>query len=140
MAVLSIRFTDQHHHERLREASRRTGVAMSPLAERLIEEGLRMEDHPRVVFRSGPSGRRAAMLCGPEVAEVIGAIVGGDVPETERRSRAAEMLALALADVDAALAYYADFTDEIDEQINANREQADALEQRWQRSRELLGS
>jgi hypothetical protein len=47
---------------------------MSPLAERLIDEGLRMDDHPLIVFRSGPAGRRPALAGGPDIAEVVGAI------------------------------------------------------------------
>jgi hypothetical protein len=37
------------------------GEAKSRTAERLIDEGLRMEDHPGIVFRDGPAGRRAAL-------------------------------------------------------------------------------
>lgn len=140
MAVLSIRFADQRHHERLKAAAQRSGMAMSPLAERLIEEGLRMQDHPRIVFRDGPAGRRASVAGGPEVADVIGAIVGGDVPEGERRSRAAELLGLQPADVDAALGYYADFTVEIDGELHARQQETDALEARWRRTQALLGS
>ena len=114
MAVLSIRFSDAAHHERLRSAASRAGTSLSPLAEELIEEGLRMRDHPRVVFREGPSGRRPALASGPEIIDVIGAIVGGDVPKPDRRARAAEILAISPSDVDAALGYYAEFTEEID--------------------------
>ncbi|MCB0989222.1 MAG: CopG family transcriptional regulator [Microthrixaceae bacterium] len=140
MAVISIRFTDQRHHERLKVAAQRRGMAVSPLAEQLIEEGLRMQDHPRIVFREGPAGRRATVIGGPEVADVIGAIVGGDVADGERRSRAAELLALSPADVDAAMAYYADFTEEIDGELRSRQEEADALEARWRRAQALLGS
>ena len=71
---------------------------------------------------------------------MIGAIVGGDVADGERRSRAAELLALSPADVDAAMAYYADFTEEIDGELRSRQEEADALEARWRRAQALLGS
>lgn len=140
MAVVSIRFSDPVHHERLRAAAARSGQAVSPLAERLIEEGLRMEDHPSVVFRSGPGGRRAALVSGPEVVDVVGAIVGGEVPVDERRARAAELLAISPADVDAAMAYYAEFTAEVDAERERRAQAADEAEEAWRRRRDLMGS
>lgn len=56
---------------RLKARAQREGVSASALAERLIDEGLRMADHPGVRFRDGPAGRRAALVRGPDVAEVV---------------------------------------------------------------------
>jgi hypothetical protein len=97
-----------------------------------------MEAHPLVVFRDGPSGRRPVLVGGSEVADVIGAIVDGDVPVDQRRSRAAELLGFTVALVDAALAYYADHTDEIDAQLAARARLADEAEASWRRQRALL--
>jgi hypothetical protein len=33
-----------------------------------------MEDHPGIIFRDGPSGRRAVLIAGPDVHEVIRAL------------------------------------------------------------------
>src|SRR5690606_19146802 len=106
--------------------------------ERLIDEGLRQDRHPSIVFRSGPLGRRAALTAGPEVVDVVGYLVGGDVPTHERRRRAAENLCISVAAVDAALDYYAEFTDEVDEALAARQELADAEEQAWRRRAEIL--
>ncbi|MCB1028810.1 MAG: hypothetical protein KDB24_13725 [Microthrixaceae bacterium] len=57
---------------------------------RLIDEGLRAEAHPSVIFRDGPAGRRPVLIGGPEVSDVIGAIVGGDVPGRMNLRRVAE--------------------------------------------------
>ncbi|HVX20500.1 MAG TPA: hypothetical protein VHB02_04065 [Acidimicrobiales bacterium] len=84
------------------------------MAEELIDEGLRMRRHPGVVFRPGPAGRRPALLDGPEVWEVIGGLVGGDVPPEDRVQRSMDLFDLRREDVEAALDYYAEFTDEID--------------------------
>ncbi|MCU0261134.1 MAG: hypothetical protein MUE78_08965 [Ilumatobacteraceae bacterium] len=138
MPVVSIRFSDEPLHSRLRDAAKRQHVAVSTLAERLIDEGLRSEVHPMVHFRSGPTGRRPVLVGGPEVADVIGAIVGGDVPADARRARAAELLGISPAMVDAALAYYADFTDEVDAQLADRARLADEAEAAWRRQRELL--
>ena len=58
-APLSIRF-DTKLLERLRRRSQATpGSTPSGLAQRLVDEGLRMAEHPGIVFKDGPSGRRA---------------------------------------------------------------------------------
>lgn len=138
MAVVSIRFSDEPLHRRLKDSAHRRRVGISTLAERLIDEGLRMESHPLVVFRQGTSGRRPVLVGGPEVADVIGSIVDGDVPVGQRRSRAAELLGISEALVDAALGYYADYTDEIDERLATRARLADENETSWRRQRALL--
>src|ERR671923_1890321 len=60
--------------ERLERRGERAGMNRSRLAERYIDEGMRMEDHPGIVFREGPTGRRAALAGGPDVWEVMSAI------------------------------------------------------------------
>ncbi|MCP4961642.1 MAG: CopG family transcriptional regulator [Actinomycetia bacterium] len=140
MAVVSIRFSDEPVHERLRESARRSSVAISALAERLIDEGLRSEAHPLVVFRSGPAGRRAVLVGGPEVADVVGSVVGGDVAVEQRRARAADLLAISEAQVDAAMAYYAEFTDEIDAVLARRIREADEAEALWRRQQDLFRS
>lgn len=140
MAVVSIRFSEGPVHERLRDTARRHKVAISTLAERLIDEGLRSEAHPLVVFRPGPTGRRPVLAGGPEVVDVIGAIVGGDVPTAQRRARAAELLGITEAQVDAALAYYAEFTDEIDAALAERARGAAETEALWRRQQALLES
>ena len=138
MTVVSIRFSDSSIHGRLKEDARDRRVGISTLAERLIDEGLRMESHPLVMFREGPSGRRPVLVAGPEVADVIGSIVGGDVPVEQRRSRAANLLEISESLVDAALAYYADFTQEVDDEIAGRARAADEAEAAWRRQQELL--
>ena len=45
----------------------RPGWSMSSAANWLVDEGLRMAEHPGVVFRDGPTGRRAGLVTGPDV-------------------------------------------------------------------------
>lgn len=97
-----------------------------------------MDAHPMVVFRDGPSGRRPALMGGPDVAEVVGVIVGGDSPVDARSKRAGELLGLTPAQVDASMSYYAEFTDEIDAERRVNDEIAEREETLWRRSRQLL--
>lgn len=110
----------------------------SALAEELIDEGLRMRRHPLVVFRDGASGRRAGLVGGPDLWEVIAGMIGGDVPSAGRVDRVVEVFGLRREQVDAALAYYAEFTDEVDGAIAANVAAADEAEALWRRQQDLL--
>ena len=91
------------------------------LADRYVEEGLAMDFYPGVVFRDGPAGRRPAVLGGPDVWEVIQVFL----VEDRDVSATAENLGLRPGLVDAAVAYYADNQDAIDEWIEANRTMMD---------------
>src|SRR6266508_1020926 len=68
---LSIRF-DPRILERLRRKAREIpGATPSGLAQRLVDEGLRMAEHPQIVFKDGPAGRRAALRIGPDIWEIV---------------------------------------------------------------------
>ena len=97
-----------------------------------------MEEHPAICFRDGPAGRRAVLVGGPEVADVVSALIGGDVPVGERRARVAEMMCLRESLVDAALAYYAEHTAEIDIEIAAQEEATKKYQALWERQQTLL--
>ena len=135
---VSIRFRRAEVADRLKAEAGARNVSTSALAEELIEEGLRARRHPMIVFRDGASGRRAGLIGGPDVWEVVGGLVGGDVPPEDRIGRAAELLGLSHQQIDAVLDYYADFTTEIDEEIADNVAVADELEAAWQRRQGLL--
>jgi hypothetical protein len=47
------------------------GATPSGLVQRLVDEGLRMAEHPGVVFKDGPGGRRPALKVGPDIWELI---------------------------------------------------------------------
>lgn len=138
MAVVSLRFKNDSTHERLKASARRADMSLSARAEQLIEEGLRMEAHPLIHFRQGWNWRRPAVMWGPAVIEVVISAVGGEGTPDERRAWAAEHLAITEAQVDAALAYYAEFQNEVDEDIRVRGEFARVEEAKWRRQRELL--
>ena len=111
--------------ERLRERSERVGQSNARLAERLIDEGLRMEEFPGIVFRSGPAGRRAGLVGGPDVWEVVVDLKGAATERASDPVRAvAEGLSLSEEQVQLAAAYYDAYRDEIDELIRENEEMA----------------
>ena len=110
----------------------------SSLAKRYIEEGLRMDQHPGIVFRPGPAGRRPAVEGGPDVWEVIRVV--RNAPESGEASirAAAEWLGLLPRRVEAAVSYYADYRDEIDAWIDRVDREAAEAEAAWQRRRAAL--
>ena len=135
---MSLRFRHQAVAERLKEEAAALDRSASALAEELIDEGLRTRRHPFITFRDGPTGRRAALVGGPDVWEVVAGLVGGDVSPAERVQRAGEVFGLRPEQVDAVFAYYAEFTDEIDVQTEANVAAAEQAEALWRRQRDLL--
>ncbi len=103
--------------QRLTEWARRAGLPERTLAQRYLEEGLRHDAHPLIQFLDGPSGRRASLLGrGPDVWEVIATIRDND----GSIARAAEYLQLPAGLVEAAVAYYGEYRDEIDNEIELN--------------------
>ncbi|MYD93675.1 MAG: ribbon-helix-helix protein, CopG family [Chloroflexi bacterium] len=125
--------------EQLEAQSRRSGQSRSALAKQLLEEGLRMEQHPGIVFRSGPGGRRAGLMGGPDVWEVVGALSGADGGDSDSLADIGERTGLTADQIGAALRYYADYTDEISNWIRRIEEEAERAEARWRREQALLG-
>jgi uncharacterized protein (DUF433 family) len=123
-------------HQRLERRALRGNHSKSALAERFIDEGLRQDAHPEIVFRDGPFGRRP-LLAGTRL-EV------GQVVETIRNSGnsvddAAAYLDLPSSRVRAALSYYAAFQHEVDEQARRAVAAAEDAERAWRREQELIG-
>ena len=104
--------------ERLKERSAETGSAQGVLAERYIEEGLQMDDHPGIYFRDGGSGRRPALLgTRLDVAEVIETLRQNSSSVAE----AADYLDLSPAQVEMAVRYYAEYQRDVDAWIAQSR-------------------
>jgi hypothetical protein len=103
--------------QRLTEWARRAGLPERSLAQRYVEEGLRHDAHPLIQFLDGPSGRRASLVGrGLDVWEVIATVRDNDgsIPE------AAGYLEVPVGLVEAAVAYYGEYRDEIDREIGLN--------------------
>lgn len=135
---VSIRFQDARVADEVKAEARAAGTSVSALAEELITEGIRMRRHPLVTFRPGPAGRRPGLVGGPDIWEMVDWLVGGDVPAEDRVERTVTHLRLRREQVEAALAYYAEFTQEVDAWIQANHEAAERAEALWRREQELL--
>ena len=109
--------------ERLSRRARREGNSRSALIQRYVAEGLEMDEYPGIVFRSGPAGRRAGLIGGPDVWEIVA--VFGSFGDAERTGDWLDQPASA---IETALRYYEEHRAEIDEWIRRNEEAAEAAE------------
>ena len=135
---LSIRF-DEDVLERLRRRARAVpGLTPSGLVQRLVDEGLRMAEHPGIVFKDGPSGRRAALVSGPDVWEVVLYLREVDERGDAALDAAAETFDLPLARLRAALHYHAAHGDEIDAEVDQALAESSLAEAAWEAERRLL--
>jgi hypothetical protein len=100
---------------------------------------MRSDRHPGVVFRDGPAGRRAVVVGGPDVWEVVAA--ARSAPERGARLVAAlaKRLGVAPDRIRVATRYYAEYPDEVDGFIALNEEEAERLEDALDREHRLLG-
>jgi hypothetical protein len=135
---LSIRF-DEDVLERLRRRARAVpGLTPSGLAQRLVDEGLRMAEHPGIVFKDGPGGRRAALVSGPDVWEVVLYLREVDERGDAALDAAAETFDLPHARLRAALHYHAAHADEIDAEVDQAVAESSLAESAWEAERRLL--
>ncbi|MGH7761328.1 MAG: hypothetical protein ACREOY_07925 [Candidatus Dormibacteraceae bacterium] len=88
------------------------------------------------MFRAGPAGRRASVVGGPDAWEIVETFLaeGRDV------AAAARYLNLPVGLAKAAVDYYADYPEEIDQWISRNQELADELEATALRRRRVAGA
>lgn len=119
------------------------GMSLSSAANRLVDEALRTNEHPGIVFRPGPSGRRAALAGGPDVWEIVRAVKSAHAGEPDLTG--ADVLALVSANtgvpsrlLSTAVRYWASYPEEVDAEIDAADAGEDAAERAWRRERDLL--
>lgn len=144
-APRSIRFETHTLTKLASYAARHPGLTGSSAAALLVEEGLRMEAHPGVLFKEGPTGRRACLIGGPDVWEVIRAIrharaAEPDLVAGEVTTLVAENTGLDPAAIRVAVGYYGAYPDEIDAQVVASEEVEKGVELVLERTRQLLGA
>jgi uncharacterized protein (DUF433 family) len=101
--------------EEIEDLGAEGGLDFSGVANQLLEEAVRMRRCPGVVFRVGPSGRRATVAgTGIDVWEIIATYHA--VGRAERRLQKSYHW-LTEPQLRAALAYYRLYPDEIDERL-----------------------
>ena len=125
--------------DRLDRSAERAGESASSRAVRLIDEGLRMEQHPGVAFHASPvHGRVACLAGGPDIAEVIDVLTGLEATGEERIAETAGWFGIHPSRIRVALGYYADHRDEIDRQVTVRHHTAAELRGRYEAEQALL--
>jgi hypothetical protein len=122
----------------LRERSSQTGEPIVRLAQRYIDEGMRLDRHPGIVFRGGPAGRRAVVVGGPDVWEVVTAARSASERGERLIAALAERVGVPADRIRIAMRYYAEYPDEIDRWIEMVEKEAEQLERVLEREQRLL--
>jgi hypothetical protein len=102
-----------------------------------------LNEHPDIVFRPGPTGRRAGLVGGPDVWEVVRAVKSAraadpGLAEDDLLALVAENTGIPVRLIRAAVRYWASYTEEIDAEIAAAEAAEEAAEDAWRRERRLL--
>ena len=121
------------------------GMSLSSAANRLVDEALRMSEHPGIVFRPGPTGRRAGLVAGPDVWEVVRAVKSArahepDLAEDDLLTLVAGNTGVPARLIRAAVRYWASYPGDIDAEITAAEAAEEAAEEPWRRERALLAA
>ena len=131
---------DEELLERIETESRAASTSVTSLVSSLLDEGLKTRQFPGVVYRSGPSGRRAGLVGGPDVWEVIRDLRRWPGRGMERVERLAEELGLSVRLVMLATDFHSAFPDEIEDRIEEDDRSAEQVRLRAQRRDALLSS
>jgi hypothetical protein len=123
---------------RLDAEAARTDSTVTSLVAGLLDEGLKTRHFPGIVYRDGPAGRRAALVGGPDVWELVRAVkcAGGD--GEQRLRNVAEGLGIPLARLALAIDFYVAFPEEVDERIAADERAAAQVRELIQRRDRLM--
>jgi hypothetical protein len=118
-------------------------MSLSSAANRLVDEALRMSEHPGIVFRPGPTGRRAGLVAGPDVWEVVRTVKSArahepDLTEDDLLTLVADNTGVPVRLIRDAVRYWASYPSDIDAEIAAAEAAEEAAEEAWRRERDLL--
>ena len=114
--------------DKLDAHSDRVGQSKARVAERLIDEGLQLEEFPGIIFRSGPTGRRAGLVGGPDIWEIVRDLKGAareGVPDPV--DAIARATGIERSKIELAASYYAAYPDAVHERIRLSEEAAERL-------------
>ena len=122
---------------RLETEAREDGLSVTALVTTMLDEGLKARRFPGIVYRDGPTGRRAGLVGGPDVWEIVRAL-------RRMPGRGVKRIELLAAEIDVpeariilAADFYAEHPEEIDRRIELDEEVA-ARTRRFVDQRERL--
>lgn len=126
--------------ERIEAESRSVGASITQLVSSLLDEGLKTRRFPGIVYRSGSLGRRAALVGGPDVWEVVRDLAAAPGRGMDRVENLVAETGLTTASVLLAADFYASFPEEIDALIEADERAAEEVRRQTRRRERLLSS
>ncbi|HEX5266297.1 MAG TPA: hypothetical protein VFW24_05950 [Acidimicrobiales bacterium] len=126
--------------ERLDSEASASGTSATALVAGLLDEGLKTRKFPGIVYRSGPTGRRAGLANGPDLWEVVRAVRRTRGKGEPRLRQVAEDSGLTIDQVRLAVEFYTAFPDEVDARIAADDEAARQVREAIERRERLLSS
>jgi len=135
VAPTNIRFPGSVDHGLVAYA-RQHRAAKSTVVVTAVDEWLRMQAHPRISFVAVGSERRAALVDGPQVWTVAEAWLAHPAGSRDAAT-VADAVGLSIADVEAALLYWAEYRDEIDSTVEREHEAQDRALAVWRDRRRL---
>ena len=91
-----------------------------------------------MIFKDGPSGRRAALAYGPDVWEVIKFLREVDERGSAAIEAAAEVFAVDASRIATAISYFGDYSDEIDAEMAEADEASVRAEAAWRVQQRLI--
>ena len=142
--MATVRATSYRLHpeikQRLQRQAAAEGISERALLERLVAEGLDTLHHPGIVYREGPTGRRAALAMGPDVWEIVSALRHTRGTQERRVAALAEQFGLHPRHIRTAIDFAASRREEIDAQVAANDAAAEEARQLAEGRARLMAS
>ena len=129
----SVRISDMAR-SRIAARAASDGVSASALLDQLIVEGIDQIDYPGVIFRGPAHDRRAALIDGPDVWEIVAKLQELDGPDEHRIAVLSEESDLDARLIRFALDYAADHAQEIRDQIERDREISERIRETARRT------
>jgi hypothetical protein len=105
---------------RLVERAAAEGLTQTALVSRILEEGLKTTTYPGIVYRNGATGRRAALVNGPDVWEVVLAVRHAAGTGEQQVADAAAQLGLPDRYIRLAVNFAAEYPDEVEQRMWLN--------------------
>ena len=135
----SLRWSDPALAGRLASFAAHRGITISAAIQLLTDEALRTREHPGIVFRDGPTGRRAGLAGGPDVWEIVRSLVHATTASgVEREELVAANTGRTLDEVRIAIGYYSAYPAEVDAQVADAETTEEAALAAWERRQRLL--
>lgn len=126
--------------ERLEQAAREGGESTTSLVSTLLDEGLKANQFPGIVYRSGPTGRRAGLVRGPDVWEIVRDLRSAPGVGQERIDLVVEETGVSRAGVMLAIDFYGAYPEEIDQRIELDERVAEEVRRAIDLREQLLNS